>query len=120
LHYCREFIVSLPPPSLSIDAETVDAAAEFDYTTDEQPVDDPSLLPEQPGKPHPPVSIPLSPSIFIMLALENAAGSVYPIYDENTLYMKFAQNFDTNPNMSSVFPSDARSYMNDELLDRFQ
>jgi hypothetical protein len=37
--------------SLSIDAETDDVAAGYDYATDEQPIDDPSLLPEQPGKP---------------------------------------------------------------------
>ena len=38
------FIVS--PPLLSIDTETDAAATQYDYG-----VDDPSLLPEQPGKP---------------------------------------------------------------------
>jgi hypothetical protein len=40
-----------PSFSLSIDVETDDAATGSDYSTDEQPVDDLPLLPEQPGKP---------------------------------------------------------------------
>ena len=36
------------PPLLSLDTETDDAAAQYDYVTD-----DPSLLPEQSGKPSP-------------------------------------------------------------------
>ena len=35
-----------PPPLLSLDTETDAAATQYDYG-----VDDPSLLPEQPGKP---------------------------------------------------------------------
>ena len=37
------------PPLLSLDTETDAAATQYDYG-----VDDPSLLPEQPGKPPPP------------------------------------------------------------------
>ena len=37
------------PPFLSLDTETDAAATQYDYG-----VDDPSLLPEQPGKPPPP------------------------------------------------------------------
>ena len=37
------------PPLLSLDTETDAAATQYDYD-----VDDPSLLPEQPGKPPPP------------------------------------------------------------------
>ena len=44
------YLLFLPPPLFSpVDYETDAAAAQFDYG-----VDDPSLLPEQPGKPPPP------------------------------------------------------------------
>jgi hypothetical protein len=64
-----------PPLSLSIDAETDDVAAGYDYDTDEQLVDDPSFLPEQPGKP-PPLSIQISPIPFLLLALDFATVNV--------------------------------------------
>ena len=50
---CIVFIVS--PPLLSLDTETDAAATQYDYG-----VDDPSLLPEQPGKP-PPLDHQISP-----------------------------------------------------------
>jgi hypothetical protein len=60
-------LLFLPPPSLSIDAETDAVAAEYDYAPDEQPVDDPSFLPEQLGKP-PPLEHPdIAHSIFSCL-----------------------------------------------------
>ena len=52
------------PPLLSLDTETDAAATQYDYG-----VDDPSLLPEQPGKP--PFDHQISPNLFsILLALE--------------------------------------------------
>ena len=39
------YLLFLPHPSLSIDPETADGAAEYDYF-----IDDPSLSVEQPGK----------------------------------------------------------------------
>ena len=48
------FIVS--PPLLSIDTEADAAATQYDYG-----VDDPSLLPEQPGKP--PLDHQISPTL---------------------------------------------------------
>ena len=52
------------PPLLSLDTETDAAAAQFDYG-----VDDPSLLPEQPGKP-PPLITRYRLCFSILLALE--------------------------------------------------
>ena len=48
------------PPLLSLDFETDAAAAQFDYG-----VDDPSLLPEQPGKP--PLDHHISPTLLYCL-----------------------------------------------------
>ena len=45
------------PPLLSLDTETDAAATQYDYG-----VDDPSLLPEQPGKP-PPFDHQISPTL---------------------------------------------------------
>ena len=45
------------PPLLPLDTETDAAAAQFDYG-----VDDPSFLPEQPGKP-PPLDHQISPTL---------------------------------------------------------
>ena len=52
------------PPLLSLDTETDAAATQYDYG-----VDDPSLLPEQPGKP-PPLIIRYRLLFSILLALE--------------------------------------------------
>ena len=52
------------PPLLPLDTETDAAAAQYDYG-----VDDPSLLPEQPGKP-PPLNTRYRLLFFILLALE--------------------------------------------------
>ena len=46
-----------------LDIETDAAATQYDYG-----VDDPSLLPEQPGKP--PLDHQISPTLFLLLALE--------------------------------------------------
>ena len=43
-------LLFLPPPFLSIDAETDAVPAEFDYTPDEQPTVDQPLSAELPGK----------------------------------------------------------------------
>ena len=49
MHLFTWYSLFLPPPLFSrVDYETDAAAAQFDYG-----VDDPSLLPEQPGKPPP-------------------------------------------------------------------
>ena len=69
------------PSSLSVDPDTdvvpkADAASEIDYT-----VDDPSLAAELPGK-HPPFEpTDIAYSFSLMLALEIAAATVYPISD---------------------------------------
>ena len=47
MHLFALYLLFLPPP-LSLDTETDAAATQYDYG-----VDDPSLLPEQPGKPPP-------------------------------------------------------------------
>ena len=47
MHILALYLLFLPP-LLSLDTETDAAATQFDYG-----VDDPSLLPEQPGKPPP-------------------------------------------------------------------
>ena len=59
---CIIFIV--PSPLLSLDTETDAAATQYDYG-----VDDPSLLPEQPGKP-PPLITRYRLVSSILLALE--------------------------------------------------
>ena len=51
------------PPLLSLDTETDAAATQYDYG-----VDDPSLLPEQPGKP--PLDHQISRTLLLLLALE--------------------------------------------------
>ena len=48
MHLFALYLLFLPP-LLSLDTETEAAATQYDYG-----VDDPSLLPEQPGKPPPP------------------------------------------------------------------
>ena len=48
MHLFALYLLFLPP-LLSLDTETDAAATQYDYG-----VDDPSLLPEQPGKPPPP------------------------------------------------------------------
>src|SRR3954463_6315429 len=63
MHLFALYLLFLPP-LLSIDAETDAVAAPFDYG-----VDDPSLLPEQPGKP-PPLITRYRLLFSILLALE--------------------------------------------------
>jgi hypothetical protein len=46
-------LLFLPPPSLSIDAETDADAVENDHAPDEQPSDDQPLSAELPGKQNP-------------------------------------------------------------------
>ena len=58
------FYLLFLPPLLSVDYETDTAAAQFDYG-----VDDPSYLPEQPGKP-PPLITRYRLFYSILLALE--------------------------------------------------
>ena len=53
------------PPLLSLDTETDAAATQYDYG-----VDDPSFLPEQPGKPPPPLITRYRLLFSILLALE--------------------------------------------------
>jgi hypothetical protein len=57
MHIVCIFVVNLlflPPPSLSIEAETDADTAEYDYAPDEQPSDDQPLSAELPGKQPPP------------------------------------------------------------------
>ena len=61
-YVCIIFIVL--PPLLLLDTETDAAATQYDYG-----VDEPSLLPEQPGKP-PPLDHQISPILLYALALE--------------------------------------------------
>ena len=53
------------PPLLLLDTETDAAATQYDYG-----VDDPSLLPEQPGKPRPPLITRYRLFFSLLLALE--------------------------------------------------
>ena len=63
MHLFALYLLFLPP-LLSLDTETNTAATQYDYG-----VDDPSLLPEKPGKP--PLDHQISPTLFsILLALE--------------------------------------------------
>ena len=57
MHMFALYLLFLPP-LLSLDTETDAAVDQFDYG-----VDDPSLLPEQPGKP-PPLDHQISPTLF--------------------------------------------------------
>ena len=70
------YLLFLPPPSLSIDAETTDDTAVYDYV-----VDEPSLSAKQPGKPTPLTHAYIAYSFSLMLALEIAAILIYPISD---------------------------------------
>ena len=56
MHLFALYLLFLPP-LLSLDTETDAAATQYDYG-----VDDPSLLPEQPGKP-PPLDHQISPTL---------------------------------------------------------
>ena len=62
MHLFALYLLFLPP-LLSLDTETDAAATQYDYG-----VDDPSLLPEQPGKP--PLDHQISPILLYTLALE--------------------------------------------------
>ena len=63
MHLFALYLLFLPP-LLSLDTETDAAATQYDYG-----VDDPSLLPEQPGKP--PLLITIYRLLFsLLLALE--------------------------------------------------
>ena len=64
MHLFALYLLFLPP-LLSLDTETDDAATQYDYG-----VDDPSLLPEQPGKPHPPFITRYRLFFSLLLALE--------------------------------------------------
>ena len=63
MHLFALYLLFLPP-LLSLDAETDAAATQYDYG-----VDDPSLLPEQPGKP-PPLITRYRLLFSLLLALE--------------------------------------------------
>ena len=62
MHLFALYLLFLPP-LLSVDYETDAAAAQFDYR-----VDDPSLLPEQPGKP-PPLDHQISPILLYIACI---------------------------------------------------
>ena len=62
MHLFALYLLFLPP-LLSLNTETDVAATQYDYG-----VDDPSLLPEQPGKP--PLDHQISPILLYTLALE--------------------------------------------------
>ena len=59
------YLLFLPPPSLPIDPETADAAAEYDYAPEDQP-----LSAELPGKQNPLDHPDIAHSFSLMLALE--------------------------------------------------
>ena len=61
------YLLFLPPPSLSLDPETADDAAEYDYAVDDQT---PSA--ELPGKQNPLDHSDITYSFFLMLALDFA------------------------------------------------
>ena len=64
MHLFALYLLFLPP-LLSLDIETDAAATQYDYG-----VDDPSLLPEQPGKPPPPLITKYRLLSSILLTLE--------------------------------------------------
>ena len=65
LHLSALYLLFLPPPSLSIDANTAGDTAEFDYVAD-----DPSLSVEQLGKHSPLLDHPDIAYFSLLLALE--------------------------------------------------
>ena len=73
------YLLFLPPPSLSIDAETDADAVDYDYAPDEQPSDDQTPSAELPGKQPPLTHAYITYSLFPLLALEIAAVLFYPI-----------------------------------------
>ena len=62
MHLFASYLLFLPP-LLSLDTETDAAATQYDYG-----VDDPSLLPEQPGKP--PLDHQISPTLLYTACIE--------------------------------------------------
>ena len=65
------YLLFLPPPSLSIDAETADDVSVYDYV-----IDEPSLSAEQPGKQTPLTHAYITHYFSLMLALEFATAFV--------------------------------------------
>ena len=78
------YLLFLPPPSLSIDAETANDVVVYDYI-----VDEPSLSTELPGKQNPLDHSYIAYSFSLLLALEFATAIVLSFSDAQPVYCSF-------------------------------